>query len=317
MTNSVFCIGELLIDFFCTELNQSLVDGTNFVKQAGGAPANVCASVAKLGGDAMFCGKVGQDSFGQFLKQTLEERQVDTSMLVMDEECPTTLAFVSRQLNGERDFIFNRGADGELRITDLDATKLQQIKVGHFGSATALLKDPFQTTYLQCMHTLKAQNVFISFDPNYRADLWKGQITTFVTWAQTCMVLADFVKMSEEELTLITGIDSCEEAVSSLHEQGVRTVAITLGERGTYMSVAAQSQLIPSMKVQAIDTTGAGDAFVGAMLKQIAQCEQPKALTLAEYEPFVRYANIVGALVCEGVGAMEPLPTEEQVKHYL
>src|SRR4051794_29529827 len=113
---SVVCIGELLIDFFCTDIDMDLIKGRQFLKSAGGAPANVAAAIAKLGGDAAFSGKVGKDPFGDFLKQTLDAANVDTSMLVMDEKVPTTLAFVSLKKSGERDFVFHRGADAFLTL---------------------------------------------------------------------------------------------------------------------------------------------------------------------------------------------------------
>src|SRR5699024_7965929 len=103
-----------------TDIGTDLIKGQNFEKQAGGAPANVCATIAKLGGEALFNGKVGNDPFGIFLKQTLEQVHVDTSMLLLDDEHPTTLAFVSLKEDGERDFIFNRGADAYLEAQELD-----------------------------------------------------------------------------------------------------------------------------------------------------------------------------------------------------
>lgn len=119
-SHSVVCIGELLIDFFCTDVDVDLMEGRQFLKSAGGAPANVSAAIAKLGGDAAFSGKVGKDPFGYFLKRTLDAVHVDTSMLVMDEKAPTTLAFVSLKQNGERDFVFNRGADALFTLEDID-----------------------------------------------------------------------------------------------------------------------------------------------------------------------------------------------------
>ena len=101
MSSSIICIGELLIDFFCTDVDIDLVEGKNFQKQAGGAPANVCATIVKLGGRALFCGKVGNDPFGHFLKKTLDDVKVDTSMVVHDDIHPTTLAFVSLKANGK------------------------------------------------------------------------------------------------------------------------------------------------------------------------------------------------------------------------
>lgn len=132
MSNSVLCIGELLIDFICSDVNVSLVQGNNFVKKAGGAPANVTATISKLGGKALFAGKVGNDPFGIFLKEVLDEVKVDTSMLMFDKNSNTTLAFVSLKSDGERDFIFNRGADKLLRYEELDETKIKASKVIHF-----------------------------------------------------------------------------------------------------------------------------------------------------------------------------------------
>ena len=124
LNTTVLCIGELLIDFYCTDIGIDLVGGRHFEKQAGGAPANVCATVAKLGGYAMFSGKVGNDPFGHFLRKTLQDAQVDTSMLLLDQKHPTTLAFVSLQENGERDFVFHRGADALLTRAELDQAKV-------------------------------------------------------------------------------------------------------------------------------------------------------------------------------------------------
>src|SRR3954462_13510366 len=152
---SVICIGELLIDFFCKDIGIDLVEGKNFEKQAGGAPANVSAAIVKLGGSALFSGKVGNDPFGYFLKNTLDEVKVDTSMLVLDDEHPTTLAFVSLKANGERDFVFNRGADAYLTENDLDKKRIREAGILHFGSATALLAEPFQSTYLNVIQAAK------------------------------------------------------------------------------------------------------------------------------------------------------------------
>ncbi|HSU80579.1 MAG TPA: carbohydrate kinase, partial [Candidatus Angelobacter sp.] len=188
----VVCVGELLIDFFCTDIDVDLTKGNHFLKGAGGAPANVTAAIAKLGGHAAFSGKVGKDPFGYFLKQTLDEVNVDTSMLVMDETAPTTLAFVSLKKNGERDFVFNRGADGLFNWEDVQVDLVKTAKILHFGSATALLGNPFQETYLRLIEEGRASGQFISFDPNYRGDLWKGRQNEFIALSQKAISLSDF-----------------------------------------------------------------------------------------------------------------------------
>jgi fructokinase len=313
MGSSVVCIGELLIDFFCTDVDIDLVEGQNFQKQAGGAPANVCATIAKLGGVSHFCGKVGKDPFGRFLKKTLDDAKVGTSMIVFDEWHPTTLAFVSLKANGERDFVFNRGADAFLVEEEVDKEKLQEASILHFGSATALLSEPFQSTYLQAMIAAKEEGKFISFDPNFRKDLWKAHIPMFIELANKGVALADFVKVSDEELVIITGTSDLSEGTKALHQLGAKIVAVTLGKEGTYLSDGQRSEIVPSVKVESIDSTGAGDAFVGATLYQMAKMGQKDLWDFEQLKDMILFSNKVAALVCTKVGAIAAIPTMEEV----
>lgn len=312
MNSTVICMGELLIDFFCTDIDINLMEGKNFQKQAGGAPANVCATIAKLGGTAQFCGKVGNDPFGHFLKKTLDDVQVDTSMVVLDDVHPTTLAFVSLQENGQRDFVFNRGADAYLVEEDLNHGKLNTAAIYHFGSATALLNDPFQSTYFAVMRKAKNNGKFISFDPNFRSDLWKDSEIDFIQLAKKGIALADFVKVSDEELHIITGNSDLGEGTEALHQLGARVVAVTLGSKGTYLSNGYRSEIIPSVKVKSIDSTGAGDAFVGATLYQLAKTN-PSLEDFEALKGVITFSNKVGALVCTKVGAISAIPTLEDI----
>jgi fructokinase len=312
MNSTILCMGELLIDFFCTDVDINLMEGKNFQKQAGGAPANVCATIAKLGGTAQFCGKVGNDHFGHFLKKTLDDVQVDTSMIVLDELHPTTLAFVSLQANGQRDFVFNRGADAFLVEEELDHDKLNNAAIHHFGSATALLNDPFQSTYFTVMRNAKNNGKFISFDPNFRIDLWKNRVPDFIELAKKGIALADFVKVSDEELHIITGDIDIEKGTEVLHQLGAKVVAVTLGSKGTYLSNGHRSEVIPSVKVKSIDSTGAGDAFVGATLYQFAKLN-PALEDYQTLKEIISFSNKVGAFVCTKVGAISAIPTMEDL----
>lgn len=312
MNSTILCMGELLIDFFCTDVDINLMEGQNFQKQAGGAPANVCATIAKLGGTAQFCGKVGNDPFGHFLKKTLDDVQVDTSMIVLDDVHPTTLAFVSLQANGQRDFVFNRGADAHLVEEELNHDKLNNAALYHFGSATALLNDPFQSTYFNVMRKAKNNGKFISFDPNFRSDLWKNRELDFIKLAKKGIALADFVKVSDEELHVITGSSDLEAGIEALHQLGAKVVAVTLGSEGTYLSNGYRSEMIPSVKVKSIDSTGAGDAFVGATLYQLAKTN-PALEDYQALKEIISFSNKVGAFVCTKVGAISSLPTIEDI----
>lgn len=309
----ILCIGELLIDFFTTEIQQSLIEATTFEKQAGGAPANVAAAIAKLGGNAYFCGKVGDDAFGHFLQQTLQQAGVCTEQLIFDSSAPTTLAFVSREIGGERDFIFNRGADELLRIEDLHLQKLMAMDIIHFGSATALLSEPFSKTYEQLMQTLLMQNHFISFDPNYRANLWKGDTERFIEKCIPFIDAAHFIKMSSEELLLFAGTDHFEDALKWATPFKNKAITITQGAAGTLFIHNGRITTIPSIAVNAIDATGAGDAFVGAVLYELAKRDR-KVLSQEEWVAIIEFANRVGAKVCEKVGAIKALPTLEEAK---
>jgi fructokinase len=313
--SKIFCIGELLIDFFCTDVNMDLVEGSHFEKQAGGAPANVCATIAKLGGSAHFCGKVGNDPFGYFLEKTLMDLNVDTSMVVHDEKYPTTLAFVSLKENGERDFVFNRGADAYLSEEDINQGNLKVFKIFHFGSATALLEEPFQSTYLNLMKTAREKGKFVSFDPNFRHDLWKGKKSDFIDFAKKGMAMADFVKVSEEELYIISGLSEVKYGINALHQLGANVVAVTLGKEGTMISNQKQYEKIPSININAIDTTGAGDAFVGATLFQLSLIEEPNKILedFQNLKQIISFSNRVGAIVCTKVGAISSIPTIEEV----
>lgn len=312
-------MGELLIDFFCTDIDVSLIEGKSFAKKAGGAPANVAATIAKHGGQAYFVGKVGEDAFGTFLEQSLKAAKVKTDHLFKTNLAKTTLAFVSLDSNGERDFEFMRGADELLEEKDLDQTLIDSMHTLHFGSATALLTDPFRKTYINMMKKGCQNQQFIAFDPNYRSDLWGGDQQAFVKWVYECLPYAAYVKVSEEELFLLTQQDNMDEAVNLLHDEGVALVTVTLGKAGTYVSTRDFKKVINSIKVEAIDSTGAGDAFVGAMLYNISTYNQPIEVIKNEaiLTEILTYANVTAALVCTKVGAIESIPEANKVLAYI
>lgn len=326
--NRVVCIGELLVDFFTVETDVSLSAAELFVKKAGGAPANVCAVIARLGGDARFCGKVGKDSFGHFLEKTLVGFGVDTRYL-MKSKLPTTLAFVTRQQGGERDFVFQRGADQDVSAADLGQFLFEE-EVAHFGSATALLDEPFRGAYIGLMRTLRERGTFISFDPNFRDALWAGREAEYLEGIRRCVSFADFVKMSEEEYEMFEGALKVEG--QSVSDVSSAIFAVTLDERGTRLIVGQEEHVIPSIQIECIDSTGAGDAFVGCMLYQLtgdqfvnvrhaiinqrAGNQSANSSWLPSILEMVQVANIVGALTCTKVGAMEAIPSIEAINYY-
>lgn len=311
--NKVFCIGELLIDFIGKDINKGLKAGVNFEKKAGGAPANVAASVCKLGGEAAFLGQVGNDSFGRFLVDILKSVNIDSEMTKM-EGC-TTLAFVAIDENGERDFEFNRGSDGEYSFNSIDLNKINKEDIIHFGSATGFLEGELKCTYFKLLEYAKENNMFISFDPNYRdALITESKLEEFINDSKTFVKDADFVKLSDEEVKLITKEKELERGVKLLHEIGAKVVAITLGAEGTLISNGEEMTVVPSIKIKQIDSTGAGDSFVGAVLKQIADLKEKKNIDFENWKKIISYANKVGAITCTNYGAIDSMPYDKDVK---
>ena len=312
MKNNIFCIGELLIDMVCVD-NKGLKDGEKFEKKAGGAPANVAASICKLEGNSYFLGQVGDDFFGTFLDEMLESLNINTSMTVKNGS--TTIALVGIDANGERNFDFLRGSDGEYSFNNIDTSKITSSDIIHFGSATGFLDGELKNTYFKLLEHAKTNNIYVSFDPNYRDSLIKDDmLDQFVSDCIEFLKVTDFTKLSDEELTLITKEKDLDAGVKKLHELGVKVVTITLGSKGTYLSVNGENVIIPSIKITQVDSTGAGDSFVGAVLKQVAEIEDKKNISMEEWKKIITFANKVGAITCTNYGAIDSMPTLEEVK---
>jgi fructokinase len=303
----VLCIGEALIDMICTDRGSRLADGQNFLKKAGGAPANVAAAIAALGGHVDMAAKVGKDPFGQHLIDLLSEMGVNTKWVIQDPNAFTTFAFVSLMEDGERDFYFNRGADGQLSMTDLAGLNLKDYDIVHFGSATGFLPGPLQATYFDLLNQAKAAGALISFDPNYRHLLFPNNTASFVTQSWHYIQSCDFFKLSDEEAILITGLDTVDAAAAALRTKTNAAFAITLGKEGTLLSTSHGTEIISSIPITAIDATGAGDAFVGAVLYQLIGTtpSQLSALPIEQWRSMIANANKAGARTCEYMGAME------------
>jgi fructokinase len=303
---SVLCIGEALIDMICTDKGQSLSEGQHFLKKPGGAPTNVAAAIGALGGNICLSAKVGDDPFGRQLKQVMEDFHVNTTHLHLDPTYFTTFAFVSLMLDGERDFVFNRGADAQLTKAEIEQINVDDLSILHFGSATAFLDGPLNEAYYHLKDKAKAQGKIISFDPNYRHLLFGNLQESFIRQSWIFLNEADFIKLSDKEAILITGETDLDAAAQKLLDtcQGVFT--ITLGKEGTLLGLQGKTYVIPSIPIQPVDTTGAGDAFVGAVLYQLDQQNTPIAhLGFPAWEKIIQNANKAGARTCEYLGAME------------
>ena len=306
MKSKVFCIGELLIDFICKD-SADLITGVNYEKKAGGAPANVAATISKLDNKAYFLGQVGKDSFGEFLMNILKEVEVNTDMIEVDGN--TTLAFVSIDSKGERNFEFKRGCDEDYDFNKINLNKISAKDIIHFGSATAFLEGKLKDTYFKLAEYAIQNNIFISFDPNYRdALITDKNIEDYLSCVNKFIGFSNFIKLSEEELFLITSEKDIDKGMDKIHKLGAKIVAVTLGDRGTLFSYKKRS-IISSIKIKQVDSTGAGDAFVGAVLSKLCDAEDNKNIGNKEWEDIIKFANKVGAKTCENYGAISSIPT--------
>lgn len=307
MRFDVAALGELLIDF--TPAGLSPAGMCLYERNPGGAPANVLCALAKLGMRTAFIGKVGRDTHGDFLRSVLTESRVDTSALIADEKVFTTLAFVELSPSGERSFSFARkpGADTCLEAGEIRRDVVEQCRIFHFGSLS-LTDEPVRGATLEAVKIAKKAGAIISYDPNYRAPLWKNEETA-VTQMRSVIGLADCMKISDEEAGLLTGTADPGKAVEFLLGKGVSCVVITLGKNGAEAGTRTSRVRLPVPDVPVADTTGAGDAFWGGFLYQLLQTGvRPEALTEEQLKLAAAFGNATASLCVQKRGAIPAMP---------
>ncbi|WP_156291302.1 carbohydrate kinase family protein [Oceanobacillus salinisoli] len=315
---NVYTIGEALIDFIPHEIGVPIHEVVSFKKMPGGAPANVAAAVAKLGGKSSFIGQVGEDHFGYFLKDTLAETGVDVTYMFHTKEANTALAFVALKEDGEREFVFYRkpSADMLLHIEDVKEIQFKKDDMLHFCSVD-LIEADVKYAHEEAIRNIKEAQGLVFFDPNVRKNLWED-LNAYQKTIQSFLPYADVLKISEDELSFITGIENEEEAIQSLLQEPNELLILTKGKDGVSFYTKNEKVDVPGFSVKAIDTTGAGDSFIGAFLYQFSMMEKAIAeLTADELLEMGRFANAVAALVTTSEGAIHALPTKEDVKEFL
>jgi fructokinase len=311
------CIGELLIDFVSTTPDVTLAEAPGFVKAPGGAPANVAVGLTKLGIDAGFIGKVGADAFGDFLRETLQQNRVNTDYLIAGEGSRTTLAFVATRSDGMKDITFYRhpGADIQLSPDEIDANYIQSTELFHYGSVS-LSHSPSREATLHAIQSAKSGGATLSYDPNLRLMLWDNE-NDAKHWIWEVMPYADIVKISEEEWEFITDDVELTNGVDRILGLGAKLLVVTLGERGCYYTNGSVEGYVDGFEVDVVDTLGAGDAFVAAMLTQLMQYADLTSLENDQLNAIMRYANAAGALATQKVGVIPALPTPSDIEHFL
>lgn len=317
MSFDITAIGELLIDF--TPKGRDGGGLEQYVASPGGAPANVCAVLSKMGGAAAFIGKVGADHFGNVLRTMLTDNHVCVDGLIMDENFKTTLSFVTLGPDGERDFCFFRknGADTMLRAEEVCLDLIDRSRVLHFGSVS-LTDEPCRTAILNTVDYAKRGGAMISYDPNYRPLLWECPALAKEQMLRG-LALADLLKISEEELYFLTESKDVAAGAEQLAALGPRVVLVTLGAKGVYFLTPNVKGRLNGYPVKAIDTTGAGDTFMAAFLYEVRSLslEAICGLPLADFTAIMQRCNAAAAITTTGLGAISAAPDMQAVNRFL
>ncbi|MGE5554386.1 MAG: PfkB family carbohydrate kinase [Betaproteobacteria bacterium] len=340
----VICLGELLIDFISTRRGCGLAGAPGFRKAPGGAPANVAVGLKRLGVSAGFIGKVGADEFGRFLYGVLAKAGVEVSHLYFERDALTTLAFVSLGADGEREFMFyrNPGADTLLTAAEIPADYLSSAKIFHFGSIT-LIAEPARSATLAAAKLASDAGLLVSYDPNLRLPLWQSAqaaregILRGLPYAHLLKVSReelDFLARSPDDSTSGSRVVPGDEGARALLARypGLQVVLVTEGAAGCTVVGRNWAVTVDGFDVEAVDTTGAGDAFVAGVLamllertstgsssarERVRPSDQLTALSPADWTEIARFANAVGALAVTRKGAIPALPTRKRVRQLL
>ena len=313
----VISIGEALIDFIPNQKGCELKNVLGFERVAGGAPANVSAVVAKLGGKSNFISKLGEDAFGDHIIEILKDANVNVDYVLRSDKANTGLAFVSLKEDGNRDFSFYRNPSSDMLLeeSELKQEWFEDCYCLHFCSVD-LIECPMKNTHKKAIEYALQNKSIISFDPNVRLPLWetpeacRKAILEFLPFA-------NIVKISDEELKFITGISDESEALNFLLQGDVKVIIYTKGTNGAEFITKERKVFSPSFKVQAQDTTGAGDSFIGSFLYQVAEedntLESLINLPEEKVKEILTFSNATAALTVCKRGAIGALPTKEEV----
>ena len=313
----VAALGELLIDFTCLS-----VDAEGYPTMAahpGGAPANFLAVLSQFGAKTALLGKVGTDAFGKMLTATLAKAGIETRGLVAADDVFTTLAFVTLDETGNREFSFSRkpGADTCIAFEELDLSLIDEAKVFHFGTLSLTHEPARSATYKAVAYAKKAGKL-ITYDPNLRMPLWNDpqEAKAQLLWG---LSQADVVKISDEEVDFLFGLGVQEGAAHILEHFGVKLVFVTCGAEGCFFQNALAKGHVPSLSgIPVTDTTGAGDIFGGSAVYKLLQTgKAPESLTEGELTDLTRFACTAAGLSTTRPGGISSVPELHQVEALL
>ena len=309
----VVALGELLIDFATLQTDKE--GYPTMAAHPGGAPTNFLAALTKFGAKTALLSKVGNDTFGNLLVQTLQNAGIETRGITKADDVFTTLAFVTFDESGDRRFAFARkpGADTCIRFEELDLSLIDEAKAFHFGTLS-LTDEPARSATCEAIAYAKAKGKLITYDPNLRIPLWSDlQVAKEqLLWG---LKHADVVKISDEEVEFLFGLGVEDGAAHILKNFGVKLVFVTCGANGCFFQNAVAQGHVPSLSgIQVMDTTGAGDIFGGSAVWKLLQLgKAPETLTENELRDVVSFACTSAGLSTTRPGGFSSVPAYEEV----
>ena len=311
----VIALGELLVDF--NALHSNDFDSVVYESNPGGAPCNVLAMLSNLQKRTAFIGKVGDDFLGHALQQRIVRMGISTEGLSKDKKRNTTLAFLNDSKTYPHQYLFyrNRTADMNLDVGDVDADMLSRTRIFHFGSLSFTHKRCRKATR-KAIKAAKSKHRLISFDPNYRPVLWPGEEEARKWMLYGCSV-CDILKVEASELAFITQQTTIQNGVNFLQKHySISLILVTSGEAGSQAFMGSRKVYQEAFLTnRTIDTTGAGDTFLGCCLAYIL--EQGMELSDHQLQEMLFRANAAASLETTRKGAIRAMPTQAELEDYL
>lgn len=308
----VIALGELLVDF--TPSGKSEQGNQIFEACPGGAPCNVLSMLQKLGRRTAFIGRVGADQFGELLRHTIEEIGIDSSCLNTDCHTNTTLTFVHKMPDGDREFSFyrNPGADMMLNTDDIKEEFIRQGRIFHYGTLS-MTDSPGKEATEKAIDYAEKNHMLISFDPNLRLPLWKTSAAAKERM-EYGFKHCDVLKIADNEICFVTGLEDYDQGIRKLQENyHIPLILLTLGKEGSrayYKNMTIDKKAF--FQKHPVDTTGAGDTFCGCILEYLLE-HDINTLSEADLEEMLTFANAAASLITTKKGAIRSMPDRQEI----
>lgn len=307
-------IGEIMVDM--TQIGVNSQGNPLFAAYSGGSPANIAVAASRLGAKTAFIGRIGGDLLGQGLREVLQQNGVDDSAVSVDPTAPTTIAMVTVDEEGKRDYIYLRhsAADIQLSVSDLPDGMIEQAKILHFGSVS-MTCEPTRSATLEAVARAQRSGALLSFAPRFKPALWENA-ESGIELIRSLIPRCEILRLSREEMVLFTGTANYAQGSAQLAEMGPFLVLVTLGEDGVFYRMGSLTGHVAAQKIVVSDTFGAGSTFMGAVLSKLSRMEDPHTIDQKALEEVLYFANTAAGITTSRPGAIPAMPTLEEVISY-